>query len=227
MAWEIGAQQGTLVPMSVAVREDLRGAYDASLAHVASPGACFTAERRLAIARAAVDAYLAVDPPPPWVRPYGDLPLDVAHRLARHAGTLTREWYEAVLAEGLDPLEWVEVVGIVIAVVPPVAFSRAIGEPLPGLPAPVDGAPHGRVAPELAEATLNWVPVAAPADTTASVVQAVSALPDEWDNLWRLAAAQYMSDRQMDDPRWTRGTLSRPQMELVAGRLSLIRECFF
>jgi hypothetical protein len=79
----------------------------------------------------------------------------------------------------------------------------------------------------LAPATLNWVPVAAPADQTASVVQALSALPDEWDNLWRLAGAQYMSDRQMDDPLWNRGTLSRPQMELIAGRLSLIRECFF
>jgi len=74
---------------------------------------------------------------------------------------------------------------------------------------------------------LNWVPVAAPADQVASVVQALSALPDEWDNLWRLAEAQYMSDRQMDDPLWNRGTLSRPQMELVAGRLSLLRQCFF
>jgi hypothetical protein len=36
-----------------------------------------------------------------------------------------------------------------------------------------------------------------------------------------------MSNAQMADPRFTRGTLSRPQMELVAGRLSLIRECFF
>ena len=58
-------------------------------------------------------------------------------------------------------------------------------------------------------------------------MQALSALPDEWDNLWRLAGAQYMSDQQMSDPQWNRGTLTRAQMELVAGRLSLIRECFF
>ena len=88
-------------------------------------------------------------------------------------------------------------------------------------------APHGREAAELAPATLNWVPVGAPADRTASVVQALSALPDEYDNMWRLADSQYMSNEQMEDPRWNRGTLSRPQMELVAGRLSLIRECFF
>jgi len=111
--------------------------------------------------------------------------------------------------------------------VPPVAFARAVGAPLPSLPGVVDGSPTGHEAPELAPATLNWVPVAAPADQRASVVQALSALPDEWDNLWRLAGAQYMSDQQMSDPQWNRGTLTRAQMELVAGRLSLIRECFF
>jgi hypothetical protein len=42
-----------------------------------------------------------------------------------------------------------------------------------------------------------------------------------------LAEVQNMSDRAMDDPLWNRGTLSRAQMELVAGRLSLLRECFF
>jgi hypothetical protein len=91
----------------------------------------------------------------------------------------------------------------------------------------VAGEPTGHEAAELAPATLNWVPVAAPADQTASVVQALSALPGEHANLWRLASAQYMANEQMADPCWTRGLLSRAQMELVAGRLSLIRECFF
>ena len=209
------------------VRADLRDAHAASLRHVASPGARLDAARRVQIAEVAIAAYLDPEPAPPWVRPYGDLALDVAHRLARHAGTITLEWYEQVITEGLHPLEWVEVVGVVVAAVPPVAFARAIGVPVPGLPAPVPGPPTGHEAAELAPATLNWVPVAAPADKTASVVQALSSLPDENANLWRLAAAQYMANEQMGDPRWTRGLLSRPQMELVAGRLSLIRECFF
>jgi hypothetical protein len=42
-----------------------------------------------------------------------------------------------------------------------------------------------------------------------------------------MAEAQYMSDRQMDDPLWNRGTLSRPQMELVAARLATLRDCVF
>jgi hypothetical protein len=210
-----------------AVRDDLAAAHAASLAHVVAPGARLTGERRRRIAEVAIDAYLTAEPSPPWVRPYGDAALDVAYRLARHAGTITPDWYEQIVTEGLHPVEWVEIVGVVIAVLPPVAFARAVGNPLPALPAAVDGVPHGREADELAPARLNFVPVAAPADRMPSVVQALSAVPDEWHNLWRLAEAQYMSDRQMDDPLWNRGTLSRPQMELVAGRLSLIRECFF
>jgi len=209
------------------VRDDLVEAHRVSLAHVASPGARLTAARRVQIAEVARDAYLAVEPSPPWVRPFGDPALDVAYRIARHAGTITEQWYEQIVTEGMHPLDWVEIVGVVIATIPPVAFARAAGVALPGLPAPIEGEPTGREAAELAPAKLNWVPVAAPADKVASVVQALSALPDEWNNLWRLAGAQYMSDRQMDDPLWNRGTLSRPQMELVAGRLSLIRECFF
>lgn len=213
--------------MTPVVRRDLAEAHARSLEHVAAPGSRFDAQRRLRIAEVAVAAYLDADPPPPWARPHGDPVLDVAQRLARHAGTITHEWFEQVVSEGVHPLDWVEIVGVVVSVLPPVAFARAIGAPQPALPPAVPGPPTGNEAAELAPATLNWVPVAAPADQVASVVQALSALPDEWRNLWQLAEAQYMSDRQMDDPLWNRGTLSRPQMELVAARLSLIRECFF
>ncbi|MBI5089174.1 MAG: hypothetical protein HZB15_10045 [Actinobacteria bacterium] len=213
--------------MSVGVREDLAEAHRLSLEHVASPGARLSAERRVQIAGVVRDAYLDADPTPPWVRPFGDPALDVAYRLGRHAGTITEAWYRQIIDEGMDPLEWVEIVGIAVAIVPVVAFARAIGNPIPELPTPMDGAPTGHVADPLATATLNWVPVAAPADEVASVVQALSALPDEWANLWRLAGAQYMSDKQMVDPLWNRGTLSRAQMELVAARISLVRECFF
>jgi hypothetical protein len=209
------------------VRDDLAAAHRSALRHIVGPGCRFTGARRVQIAEVARDAYLAAEPSPPWVRPFGDAPLDVSYRLARHAGTMSREWYEQVISEGMHPLEWVEVVGIVVATVPAVAFARAAGLPAPSIPDSIGGEPHGREAAELAPATLNWVPVAAPADRTASVVQALSALPDEWDNLWQLASAQYMSDAQMADPLWNRGTLSRPQMELTAGRISRIRECFF
>ena len=209
------------------VRTDLAEAHQRSLAHIAAPGARLDADTRVRLAEIAIAAYLDPAPPPPWATPHGEPLADAVPRLAPHAGPPTADWYTQLIGSGVHPLDWVEAVGVVIAALPPVAFARAIGAPLPAIPAPAHGNPHGREAAELAPARLNWVPVAAPADKVASVVQALSALPDEWDNLWRLAEAQYMGDRQMDDPRWNRGTLSRPQMELVAGRLSLIRECFF
>lgn len=211
------------------VRDDLATAHARSLAHVRRPGATLAAARRVEITRCAQAAYLDPQPSPPWVRPYGDPHLDVAYRIARHAGTMTEQWYDHMLAEGMTALEWVEVVSLVCAVVPPTAFARAIGAPIPDVGEADEASDEvtGRIADPLADAALNWVPVAAPADRRASVVQALSALPDEFDNLWQLAGAQYMSDAEMVDPAWTRGTLSRPQMELVAGRISKLRDCFF
>ena len=202
-------------------------AHRASIHHVGSPGACLTATQRIRLSEIARDAYVEAEPSPPWVRRYPAAAENLAYRLARHAGTFSVDLYDRAIAEGMSALVWVEVVGVVIATVPVVAFARAVGSDLAPFPVADGRSTTGRVAPDLVDATLNWVPVAAPADRTAAVVQALSALPDEWDNLWRLAAAQYMSDRQMNDPAWTRGTLSRPQMELVAGRISKLRECFY
>ena len=213
--------------MTSIVRPDLAEAHAASLAHIASPGCCFTGAERLRIAEIAREAFLERDPSPPWVKPFEKPEHNVAYRLARHAGTLTEGWYRALLAEGLTELEWVEVVGIVVAVIPVVAFARAAGVSPPADCSPGDAVPTGARAPELVSAELNWVPVAAPADQQAAVLQALSALPTEWSNLWQLAAAQYMTSDQMADPAWNRGTLSRPQMELVAGRISKLRECFY
>jgi hypothetical protein len=206
------------------IRSDLRDAHNASLLHIASPGPVFDAAKRVRIAAVARDAFLTADPVPPWDSPFAEPECTLAYRLARHAGTITATWFHGL---GLDPLAAVEVVGIVVAVVPVTGFARALGMEQPQLLAPQPGAPTKLFANELCSATLNWVPVAAPADTRAAVLQALSALPSEDTNLWRLAAAQYMSDAQMADPLFTRGTLSRAQMELVAGRISKLRECFY
>ena len=94
---------------------------------------------------------------------------------------------------------------------------------------PVAGEPTGDRPPELARAELNWVPVAAPADRVAAVVQAYSAVPGEHRNTWRMAAAQYIPEGEMMHADWMRraGGLTRPQTELVAARVAQLRECFY
>jgi hypothetical protein len=71
--------------------------------------------------------------------------------------------------------------------------------------------------------------VAEPADEVAAVVQAYTAVPDEQRNTWRMADAQYMPEKAMVDPDWSRrpGGLSRAQMELVAARVTRLRDCFY
>jgi hypothetical protein len=78
-------------------------------------------------------------------------------------------------------------------------------------------------------AQFNWVPVAEPADQAAAVVQAYTAVPGEQINTWRMADAQYMPQREMVNPDWSHrpGGLSRAQMELVAARLTRLRDCFY
>jgi hypothetical protein len=151
---------------------------------------------------------------------------DAVYRIAAHAGTLTREWYEAMRAE-LGELPYVELVGITCTVAAVVAFRRAAGLAAWQLPTPVDGKPSRTTPPDLVPAGLNWVRETAPADERAAVVQAFSSVPDEDERLWMLAAAQYIPNQEMVDPQWTRGTLTRPQIELVAARVSQLQECFY
>jgi len=225
-------------PLSPSVRPDLEAAQVAAWRHVTSPGASWSGVERAAIARVTLAALDDTDPLPPWqtptsagrVPPVGvvlpDVVVDAVYRIARHAATLTEAWYREQLARGIDAAAYVEIVGIVAAVAAVDGFYRAAGLERPPLPPPIDGAAHGQH-PETEEATLNFVPVAVPADRVAAVVQGLSAAPAEWDNVCRLAAAQYIPVDEMFELAWSRGTLSRAETELVAARLSSARECFF
>lgn len=220
------------------VRHDLTRAHREVWAAIGRPGASWTGAQRAELATTVVMALADQEPSPAWVprsSVAGALPHaahaplaahDIVHRVARHAGTLTSQWYESSVAS-VGELPYIELVSLTSQVAAIWSFRRAAGLPELVIPGSVEGAPTGEFAPELAAATLNWVPVAAPADRTASVVQAYTAVPSEHARTWSLADVQYIPDLEMVDPRWTRGTLSRPQMELVAARVAQLRQCFF
>jgi hypothetical protein len=220
------------------VRRDLLDAQAAAWSSLGRAGSQWSAEQRLELATAALEAIVDPEPPPPWVRPSSvtgrvraeRVPADahdVVHRVARHAGSLTRSWYDAQ-AVTLGPLAYVELVSIACIVAAVESFRRSAGLEPWVLPAVEPGDATGHVAGDLVMSPrTSWVPVAAPADVRAAVVQAFSALPESDRTVWALADAQYIPDREMVDPRWTRGTLTRPQMELVATRVADVRECFY
>ena len=214
------------------MRDDLAEAHRLAWAHVAGPGSWYTGAARIELARTVMVALADPDPLPPWVcvsttGRLGDAPVapaaahDFAYRLARHAGTITRDVYDSVSRE-IGELPFVEVCAIVSTVAAVWHFCRNLGVAVPPLPPADDGSPTGLQPEHLAAAELNWVPVEAPADETAAVVQAYTAVPGEQINTWRMADAQYMPNLDMVNPAWTRrvGGLSRAQRELVAARVT-------
>ena len=223
---------------SIAVRPDLEAAHCAVWAAIGAPGSQWSGAQRVELAVTALVALDAADPLAPWLAPStvpGTLPHvllapaaahDVVYRVARHGGTLTADWHRR-MADLLGELAYVESVALTCEVAAIWSFRRAAGLEAWELPVAQPGSPTGETAGHLVQPELNWVPVAAPADERAAVVQAFTALPTEHARVWSLADVQYIPDLEMVDPQWTRGTLSRPQMELVATRVAQLRECFY
>ena len=221
------------------VREDLVEAHRLAWEHIAAPGSWWSGAERVELAGTVLGAIADADPLPPWVaitstgRLGPDLTApreahDVVYRLARHAGTMTVDVYRAA-ARTLGELPYVELCAIVSTAAAVAHFARNIGVPVPPLPAPTPGPPTRNRPERLVPARFNWVPVAEPADEVAAVLQAYTAVPGEQLNTWRMAGAQYMPATEMVDPDWSRraGGLSRAQMELVAARLTKLRDCFY
>lgn len=225
--------------MTVTVRDDLAEAHRLAWEHVSSPGSWWSGTQRIELASTILSALFDDEPLAPWARvsdtdrlPQASAAPAAAHdfvyRLARHAGTITAEIHRTV-ADEVGELAYVELCALTSTVAAVAHFHRNVGLEVPPLPDPVAGEPTGERPDEIVAAELNWVPVAAPADRTAAVLQAYTSVPAEQANTWRMGAAQYMPSEEMIHPDWSRrpGGLSRAQMELVAARVAQLRECFY
>ncbi len=162
---------------------------------------------------------------------------DAIHRITTDAGRITRKLVDDLAAAGIDDATYVEAIGIVTQVLSIDACHRALGLPLEPLPEPVPGAPRRR-RPTAAAAEGAFVPMVKagrldPEDrdlyggrVTGNVIRALSLVPAEVRALRDLSAAQYLDETEMRRLGSSRA-LDRAQIELVAGRLSALRECFY
>ena len=167
--------------------------------------------------------------------------VDAVHRIVNDASRLTRSWYEGTVAEGLTDAQYVELVGTVVSVVSIDSFCRGIGVPFHPLPEPESGAASGYRPATATHDGESWVPMVPfdnsgtpeadlwTANRTGNVIRALSLAPDEVRTLHDLGGAHYIDHGLVRDPSACRigGALSRAQIELVAGRVSILNDCFY
>jgi hypothetical protein len=236
----------------VPVRDDFAAAHTRFWQRLAAPGAWWTGAERVAIAaevrqarhcalcqaRKAALTPAAVQGHHDHLGALPDAAVDVIHRVVTDPGRLSRPWFTGIMATGLSAEQYVEILGTLVALVSIDSFCRGIGVPLHPLPAPQPGAPsHYRPPGAIQEEA--WVPMipveratGAEADlyggqAVGNVIRAMSLVPDEVRTLHDVSAAHYLPMGQVRDPSAATGALNRMQMELIAGRVSALRQCFY
>jgi alkylhydroperoxidase family enzyme len=172
----------------------------------------------------------------------GGLPprtVDAVHRIVTDQGRITRRWVDDNARHGLSQAAYVELVGVVVAVVSIDEFHRALGLALEPLPEPRAGEPD-RHRPAVLSDDIGFVPTVPPhgavgreaglwpAGRSANVIRALTLVPQALRDWVALADSQYLSVARManfvkDDAR----SINRMQMELVAARVSAVNECYY
>jgi hypothetical protein len=233
--------------LAITIRPDLSAAITRALDHIASPGAWWTGAERLAIVtevRRAFHCPLCAERKAA-LSPYGvagehdgdsTLPaaiIDMVHRIASDPGRISKRLYDDTIAAGIEAPRYAETLGVIVRTVNMEYFYRALGLASPDLPAAQAGDPSGRVPDGLAEGEA-WLPMLptrhAEFDGRAlpNVGRAMSSAPAEVLAMADLATAEYMDMSHVADPTYEPGrAINRSQMELIAGRVSAINECFY
>ncbi len=223
----------------VKVRSDLTAAHAEAWRQLGQPGTWFTGLERIAIARASRDAWgcrlcadrkAALSPysidgdhdVDPSVS-FGDRTqalVDVVHRITTDAGRLSRRWHDGT-AEVLTNEAFVELVAIVSKTQAIDVFCQSLGVPPHPFPEAEEGEPS-RIRCDDAVDRGAYVPIRKGGGPIIS--RALSLVRAEQKSTRSIARAQYVDDvMDVGESR----ALTRPQMELIAARVSAITGCFY
>jgi hypothetical protein len=236
----------------VPVGDELREAHRLLLDHIRGPGTWWTGAQRVAImaeARHATACGLCARRKAALSPEQADgahdardaLPagvVDVVHRVRTDPGRLSRAWFDRVVPAVLGDGEYVELIAVVALTSGLDFFARALGIPRFPLPEPLPGEP-ARQRPSAARGGVAWVPVISCEDAVGplgdlyeglsfvpNIVRALSLVPPEVKALQCSSRAHYLPVKDIVDPA-ARRSLERPQMELVAARVSALNQCFY
>ena len=239
----------------VPIRDDLAEAHERAWEGLRAPGNWWTGAERIDIAaetRNALDcAYCrerqqalsptAIDGTHDRIATHLSLAaVDLVHRIVTDASRLSDAFRRELESDGISEGHYVELLGVVVATFSIDEVHRALGLPLAPLPSALAGQPS-RVRPTGAAPGPGWVSIlsleAARAGENAdlyaglpvapNVISALSLVPDAVRRLKELSKAHYVPMLQVMDPSADGRALTRPQIELVAGRVSALNECFY
>ena len=229
------------------VRKDIVEVHASQFKKLGMPGTWGSGAQRLAVAaetrKACFEAGILENSTEEEIKNDEILP-DVAREVIRLLAVspkdVNKACYDSALEGGLSDTEYVEIVGLVSRLVDLDVFARGLGVPLRQLPSAEKGEPS-RERPEAAIQELAWVPTIPnpPEGGEAAdklyggqpkpyIVRGLSLVPDEVRAHLELEEAQYLPLRHILKPNYQHHEgLTRSQVEIVAGRVSAINECFF
>ncbi len=149
--------------------------------------------------------------------------VEVAHRVATDPGRLTRSWADTQISE-LGAARYTEFVGVT-AIAMVLDFFDIAMTGAPGVLPEIEIGEPARQVPDNVGDVGAWVPQTLGV-TSANVSRTLSGVP-ETNRIWRdLVDSHYSRGAEFMSLEWDR-PLSRPQVELVAARVTSLNECFY
>lgn len=212
------------------VPDRIAEAHRAAWARIASPGSWWTGTQRVEVARLAREARLQRNDPP-WLRE--DIPVstellperaaDLVRRIAADVHSIDQSWATACV-DDLGDAAYVEICAVTVCLTAIDAFAEALGVPLEALPQALPGEPD-RMRPDGVADVGAFVAMMDPFGGP-NVGRALSLAPADNAAFFGLVGSMYaLGDFQ--EVVWSDRPMSRPQVELVAARVSAINECFY
>lgn len=233
-----------------AIREDIINAHYEVWENIAKPGTWFTGAQRVAMAKATRSAFSCqlCAKRKQDVSPYytdgthdGDSILDpvwvdAIHRIVSDPARISKRIYDEFIATGATDAQYVELLSVLLFTASIDMFHRAVGiDPLP-FPDPYSGEPSQELPETITIGA--WVPVQSIRSTfiretyadsgpVTNVIRALSLIPDAIRDQVTLVHAQYLPMKLVATTAAGNRSISRPQIELIASRVSALNECFY
>ena len=234
------------------IRSDLLSAHEAALACIARPGTWLAGEQRVWIAEevrnarncpACAELKEALSPDNLSVEhtSLGNLSpaqVDIVHRVVTDPGRLSEGWCRGHIDDGMLEGEFVEMIGVIAVTMIMDTFAFGLGLPVAVLPEPAAGEPS-RYLPPGARREAAWLPIVEPGDevpedgplyptpTAGYIQRALSMVPQSKRDYWDLAGAHYLEGGQVYDFGNSARAISRPQIEIIAARISALHQCLY